>query len=98
MESPHSCILQTHVTIASSSFFVSTLGGPIFLLLVFSYRWSKSEVTNMPQNLLTPHKEIMHFSTTSTVASNDSLDHSPLGFVVGTLFVFANLCIVFDII
>jgi hypothetical protein len=52
----------------------------------------------MPQNLLAPRKEVMPFSTTSMVASNDSLDHLPLGFVVNTLFVFANLYIVFDII
>jgi hypothetical protein len=31
-------------------------------------------------------------------ASNDSLDHLPLGFVASTLFVLVNLCIVFDII
>jgi hypothetical protein len=98
MESPHFYIFKTYAIIASSYSSVSTLGGPIFLLLIFPYRWLKNEVTGLPQNLLAPHKEVMPLSTTSMVASNDSLDHLPLGFVVGTLFVFANLCIVFDII
>jgi hypothetical protein len=53
---------------------------------------------SMPQNLLGPHKEIMFFSTTSMAAFNDSFDYLPLGFVVGTLFVLIDLCIVFDIV
>ncbi len=97
MESPHSCIFKTHVTI-TFSFSVSTLGGPIFLFLVFPYRWSKSEIMSMPQNLLGPHKEIMFLSTTSMAAFDDSFDYLPLGFVVGTLFVPIDLCIVFDIV
>jgi hypothetical protein len=40
----------------------------------------------------------MLLSTTSMVVSNDSLDHLHLGCVLGTLFVLADLCIVFDII
>jgi hypothetical protein len=98
MESPHSCIFKTYVTIVSSYFSISTLGGPIFLLLVYPYRWLKSEVMGLPQNLLAPRKEVMRVSTTSMATSNDSLDHLPLGFVACTLFVFANLHIVFDII
>jgi hypothetical protein len=52
----------------------------------------------MPQNLLAPHKEIMFLSTTSMVASNNSPDHLPLGFVIDTLFVLVNLGIMFDIV
>jgi hypothetical protein len=40
----------------------------------------------------------MFLSTASMVASNDSIDHLPLGFLANTLFVFADLCIVFDIV
>jgi len=98
MESPHSYILKTNAIITSSSSFVSTHGGPIFLLLVFPYRWLESEVTNKPQNLLAPRKEIMPFSTASMATSNDSLEHLPLRFVTCILFVLADLCIVFDII
>ncbi len=98
MKSPHSYILKTHATIISSFSWVNTPNGPIFLLLVFPYRWLKSEITSMPQNLLAPHKEVILFSTTSMVASNNSFDHLPLGFVVGILFVLADLCIVFDIV
>ncbi len=52
----------------------------------------------MPQNLLASHEKIMLLSTTSMAASNDSHDYLPLGFVVGTIFDFIDLCIVFDII
>ncbi len=68
------------------------------MLLVFPYKWSKSEVTGMPQNLLTFHKEVMLLSIVSMVASNDSLNHLPFGFVAGTLFVLVDLCIMFDIL
>jgi len=54
MENPYSCILKTHATIASSSSSISTPYGPISLLSVFPYRWSKSEAMGVPQNLLTP--------------------------------------------
>ncbi len=56
MENPHSYILKTHATIASSSSFISIFGVPIFMLLIFPYRWSKSEVIGMPNNLLAPQK------------------------------------------
>jgi hypothetical protein len=98
MKSPHSCIFKTYATIASFYSSINTLGGPIFLLLVLPYRWLKSEVTCLPQNLLAPHKEVMPLSATSMVAFNDSLDHLLLEFVAGTLFVFVNLFIVFNII
>jgi hypothetical protein len=97
MESPHSYILKTHAKIASSSFWVSTLGGPIFVLLASSYRWSKSEITSMPQNLLS-YKKSMPLSTTSMATSNDSFHRLPLGFVTCTLFVLVDFCIVFDIV
>ncbi len=99
MENPHSCILKTHATITSSSSSISTPYGPIFLLSVFPYRWSKSEALGVPQNLLTPLKKIMPLSTTSMATSNDSLVHLPLGFVASTLFVLDHdLCIMFDIV
>jgi hypothetical protein len=98
MENPHSYILKTHATIASSSSSINTLGGPIFMLLIFPYRWSKSEVTGMPHNLLALHKEVMLLSIASMAASNDSLNHLPFGFIVGTLLVLVDLCIMFDIL
>jgi len=98
MESPHSYIFKTHVIIASSYYFVNTHGGPIFLHLLFPYRWSENEVTNMPQNLLALRKEVILFSTTSRATFNDSLEHLLLRFVPGTLFVLVNISIVFDII
>ncbi len=42
-------------------------------------------------------KKIRFLSTASMATSNDSLNHLPFGFILGTLFVLANLCIVFDI-
>jgi hypothetical protein len=98
MESPHSCIFKTYATIASFYSSVNTIGGPIFLLLVLPHRWLESEVTCLPQNLLAPHKKVMPLSTTSMATFNDSLDHMPLGFVAGTIFVFTNLFIMFNII
>jgi hypothetical protein len=94
MDNPHSYILKTHATTTSSSFYVNTPHGLIFLLLVFPFRWSKSEVTRMPQNLLAPSKEVMPHSTTSMAISNDSFDHLPHGFIASTLFVFGGLCVV----
>jgi hypothetical protein len=40
----------------------------------------------------------MHFSIASMVASNDSFDHLPLGFLAITLFVLVDLYIMFDIV
>ncbi len=68
------------------------------MLLIFPYRWSKSEVIGMPHNLLAFHKTIMLLSTASMVVSNDSLNHLLLGFIVGSLLVLADLCIMFDIL
>jgi hypothetical protein len=98
MESPHFYTFKIHAIKNSSSSSINTHGGPIFMLLVFPYRWSKNEVMGMPQSLLAPHKEVTPISIGSMAAFNDPLDHVPLGFVVGTLFVLANPCIVFDII
>ncbi len=98
MEGPHSYIFKTHVIIVSSYSFINTHGGPIFLHLVFPYRWSENEVTNMSQNLLALRKEVIPFSTAFRTTSNDSLEHLLLRFVPSTIFVLANLCIVFDII
>jgi hypothetical protein len=98
MESPHSYILKSHAIIASSSSFVNTPGGPIFLLLVFPYRWLENEVMNMPQNLLAHHKEIILLSTTFRATSNDSFEHLPLRFAAGTLFILVDLYIMFDIV
>jgi len=101
MESPHSYILKTHTTIASSSsssYLVNTHGGPFFLLLVFPNRWLENEVTSMRLNLLAPYKKVMLLSITSMVTFNHSFDHFPFGFLTSTLFVLTNLCIMFDII
>jgi hypothetical protein len=98
MESPHSYILKNHTTITSSSSSISTLGGSIFLVLVFPYKWLENEGTSMPQNLLAPHEEVMPLSTTSMTAFNDSLDHLPFRFLANTLFFIGDLCIVFDIV
>jgi hypothetical protein len=97
MESSHSCILKTHATIASSSSWISTHGSnfPIFGL---PYRWLKSEVRGMPQNLLAPVNKLCFFKLHPWVVFNDSLDYMPLGFVACTLFVLVDLWIVFDIV
>ncbi len=52
----------------------------------------------MPQNLLAPHKEVMPIPIASMAIFNDSLNHLPFGFVIGTLFILVDLWIVFDII
>jgi hypothetical protein len=98
MESPHSYILKTHTIITSFSSSISTLGGSIFLLPIFPYKWLESEGMNMPQNLLTPRKKIIPLSTTSMATFNYSLNPLPLGFLACTLFVLIDLCIVFDIV
>jgi hypothetical protein len=89
---------KPHAIIASSSSSINTHGGPIFLLLVFPYRWSKNGVLSMPQNLLSLHKKIMPLSIASMATFNNSFDHLPLGFVTCTLFVCVNLYIVFNIV
>jgi hypothetical protein len=98
MDNPNSYILKTHVTTISSSSYVSTPNGPIFLLPIFPFRWLESEVTCMPQNLLAPCKEVMARSITSMAIFNDSFDDLLLGFIVSTLFVLVGLCVVmFDL-
>jgi hypothetical protein len=68
--------------------------GRICLLLIFSFKWSESEVIGMHQNLLALSKEVLPCSITSMVVSNDSFNQLLIRFIVGTLFVFVGLCVV----
>ncbi len=86
MDSPHSYIVNVHaITIASSSS-ISTPLIPIFLNLVFPFKWSKKELIGMFHDLLALLKECLPISTTSMVASNASFVHMPLLVVKGNQF------------
>jgi hypothetical protein len=71
MDNPHSYILKTQATKTLPSSYISTFCGPIFLFMVFPFKWLENEVTSMPQNLLGPCKEVMSRSTTSMAISYD---------------------------
>ncbi len=84
MDSAHSCIINVHVIIAESSSFVSTLLGPIFLDLVFPFRWLERELIGMFHDLLALFKECVPLSTTSMAVCNASSIHMLLLVFEGT--------------
>ncbi len=85
IKSSHSCIPRTHVTIVTTSSYVNTHVGPIFLLLVFPFKWSKRELSGMFQNLLNFFNEFVPLSIASMASSNDRSIHFPLFIIGGTL-------------
>ncbi len=72
MDSPHSCIVNVHVIIIA---FVSTPLGPIFMDLVFPFRWLAREFIEMFHNLLAFLRECVPLSITSITTSNVSFAH-----------------------
>ncbi len=78
MDNPHSCMSKVHLIITTSSSFVSTPFGPIFLDMVFPFRWSIMELIGMFHDLMAFLRECVLLSTTSIVASNASSIHMPL--------------------
>ncbi len=78
MDSPHSCMSKVHLITTTSSSFVSTPFGPIFLDLVFPFRWLVVEFIGMFHDLLALLRECVALSTTSIVASNASFVHMTL--------------------
>ncbi len=78
MDNPHSCMSKVHLITTTSFFLVSTPLGPIFLDLVFPFRWSVVELIGMFHDLLALLKECVSLSTTSIIASNISFVHMPL--------------------
>jgi hypothetical protein len=71
-------MFKVHFIITSSSSSVSTPHGPIFLDLVFPFRWSTMEIIGMFHDLVALFRESVPLSTTSIVASNVSFVHMPL--------------------
>jgi len=78
MDSPYSCITNVHVITTTSSSFVSTPLGLIFLDLVFPFRWSTRELIGMFHDLLAFLMECVPFSITSIASSSTSFVHIPL--------------------
>ncbi len=80
IESPHSYIPRTHATIVTSSSFVNTHVGPIFMFLVIPFKWLEKELNGMFQNLLAFLNERVPLSIASMASSNDWSIHFPFFF------------------
>ncbi len=78
MDNPHSPVANVHSIIVASSSSVRTPLGPIFLYLVFSFKWSEMELIGMFHAPLTLHREYVLFSTTSIINSKVSSIHMSL--------------------
>ncbi len=85
MDNPHSPIVNVHVVTIASSYSVRTHLGPIFLDLVFPFRWLM-ELIRMFHALLALHRENVPFSITSIANSKASFVHMPLLVVEGIQF------------
>jgi len=96
IESPHSYIPRTHATIVTSSSFVNTHVGPIFMFHVFPFKWLEKKLNGMFQNLLAFFNERVPLSITSMASSNDCLSISPFFFSSGTLLITWHGCLVCD--
>ncbi len=97
IKSPHFYISRIHVTIVTLSSLVKTFVGPILLLLVFPFKWSKRELSGMFQDLFTFLNECLPLSIASMVATNVWSIHFPLNFVSGTLLITWHGCLLFDV-
>jgi hypothetical protein len=82
IDNPHSCIVNVHSTVALSSSSINTHVGPILQFLILWFRWSNREVSNIPHDLFTFHKEWIIVSTTSVTSSKAWSIHVDL-FVLG---------------
>ncbi len=78
--------LHVHVITVTSSFSISTPPSPIFLDLVFPFRWSTREFIGMFHDLLAFLMECVLLSITSIASSSISLVHIPLLIFGGTRF------------
>ncbi len=87
MDSPHSYIANVHVISITSFSCISTPPNPIFLDLVFPFKWSKKELIGMFHDLLDLLKECVPLSTIAMVASNVSFVHMPLLIIEGSQLV-----------
>ncbi len=72
MDNPHSCIARVHLITLAPSFAMSTPLGPIFLDLVFPFKWLENELKIMFHVLLALLNECIHSSTTCIVVPNAS--------------------------
>lgn len=86
MDNPHSSIANVHTIIVASSSSIRTLPGPIFLYLVFPFKWSEMELIGMFHALLAFRRENVPLSITSIINSKDSFVHMPLLVIEGTRF------------
>ncbi len=77
-DSPHFCMSKVHLIIVTSSSSISTPLGPIFLNMVFPFRWSTMELIGMFHDLLTFLRECVPLSTISIATSNVPSVHMPL--------------------
>jgi len=93
MDGPHSWIDNVHVITIAFSSFVSTTLGPIFLDLVFPFRWLVKELIGMFHDLLAFFMECVPFSITSIIVFNTSSVHMPflaLDSIVVLIFCFVG--------
>jgi hypothetical protein len=67
MDNPHFYMFKVHLIITTSFCFVSTLLGPIFLDLVFPFRWLTMELIGMFHDMLAFLRECVLLSTTPVV-------------------------------
>lgn len=74
MDNPHPCISKVHLII-TNLFFINTPPSPIFLGLVFLFKWLESEFKGMFHDMLTLLKEHVPLSITFIDDSNVSYVH-----------------------
>jgi hypothetical protein len=82
---------------ATSSSFVNTPPNPIFLDLVFIFRWLEKELKGMFHYLLALLKKHVPFSIASIIASNVSSIHMPLLLAIGIQFICDGFLLVYDL-
>jgi len=75
MDNMYFCIAKVHLITWTSSSIVSTPPNPIFLNLVFPWRWLENEFKGMFHVFLALLNECVPLSTTSIVISNASFVH-----------------------
>ncbi len=96
MDNPHSCMFKVHLINTTSFSFVSTSLSPIFLDLVFLFKWSKNELQKMFHDTLAFLKEHLPLSTSSITTSNCSFIHMPFLLVVGIQFIYGGFFLIYD--
>lgn len=85
------CIVNTQLTMTTSSSSINIPQNPIFMFLVWPFIWSTRENNGMFHNLDVPFIVILPFSTTSIIFSKNWYVHFPLQIVVKTILTLVAL-------